>query len=261
MSHPNAADVPEQWDSYLATIDEKPGSILVNLWMAEHAPLEDVDTLHQWALQMRDPGPHGMGTPEEAQGFDALEDEITKELRAAGFYSVGRMRHAEHWQVSYYAKGDREAEFKKILGGQLGPIVEHVQIGVVGDPDWDYFFGMICPDRQQVQWMSDRDLVMQLQEQGDTLVPRVVEHFCYFKQEAEARAFSAEADERGFAARIAEAEPEEGAEPVELPWMVEVTKTTSVELHEVHVVVMQLVELAEACGGQYDGWGTELVKA
>ena len=42
------------------------------------------------------------------------------------------------------------------------------------------------------------------------------------------------------------------------PYAVQLQREATVELDRIHDVVMQLVELAEAHGGDYDGWGTHI---
>lgn len=45
------------------------------------------------------------------------------------------------------------------------------------------------------------------------------------------------------------------------PFVLEVRREDPVTLQEIHAVVMQVAELAEQHGGDYDGWGCSVVNA
>lgn len=250
MSRREASENVESWDAYLTTIEGRAASVLVNLGLLETAPLPGLDTLHHWILPMQDPGRMGVGSPAEAEGFEAVEEEVTSRLARLGFCPVGRLRYDGNWHMSYYAAGDRRDDLREVLDRVLGNVVEHAQLNTEVDPQWEYYFGFLRPDRQQAQWMFDRDRVLELRRAGDDLSPRGVSHYAYFPSEPEARAFASEAGERGFTCVSAHAEDA----VAQLAWMVRAHRHDEIELHAIHVTVMGLVELAEACGGEYDRW-------
>ena len=174
---PDPASVNEHWDSYLALVDEAAASLLINMHFLERGPLLAAPFLHHWALPMRWPGPHGLGTAEEAEGFAAVEEQVTELLISRGFYPVGRLRTAGYWQVSYYAPSEQGQAMHDVLLEVMGEgVAARVHAQCASDPEWDYFLEFLCPDEQQLQWMTDRDVVMQLVEHGDSLAPRPVQH-------------------------------------------------------------------------------------
>lgn len=239
----------EHWDAYLTTIDGQAASVLVNLAHL-NTPPQQLGWLHQWALPMRDPGDNGLGSVSEAQGFEAVEEEVSERLGEAGFVLVGRERSAGAWKLSYYASAQREADLRAHIEAVFGAVAQRVATGVVEDSDWSYYFDVLCPDAQEGQWMRDRDKILELRQQGEVLGQREAVHYCYFSDEESVDVFVNEAKARGFECEAVRAE-ETG---LEYPWMVTATRTDFVELAEFHVVVMQLYTLAEDCGGEYDVW-------
>ena len=206
MNRREASESIEAWDAYLTTIEGRPASVLVNLGLLGTAPLPGLDTLHHWILPMQDPGRMGVGSPTEAEGFEAVEEEVTLRLSRLGFSPVGRLRCDGNWHMSYYAAGDRRDDLREILERVLGQVAEHARLSTEQDIQWEYFFGFLCPDRQQSQWMYDRDRVLDLRRAGDDLRARGVSHYAYFASEPEARAFAAEVGERGFVCNSAHAD-------------------------------------------------------
>lgn len=243
----------DPWDAYLTTIEDRPASVLVNLaWADREHP--NLPWLHQWVLPMGDPGPAGLGSLDEARGFDALESEVTDALAEVGFVMVGRERHDGRWKLSYYASSSREASLREVLAEHMAPILERVVTGVAEDAAWSYYYEVLCPDLQQRQWIYDRDQILALREEGLEGERRVVEHLCYFSSESGARNFVTQAEQRGFACEIIRAEPDD---PHDLPWMVRATRRDELELGELHVVTMTLLELADKLGGGYEGWALD----
>jgi hypothetical protein len=251
---PDPAELDEHWDSYLALVDDAAASLLVNMYFVEHGPLPGVGYLHHWALPMRWPGEHGMGTEQEADGFGAVEEQVTSALQAVGLYPVGRLRTAGYWQVSYYGERDFGEELEAVMREVMGEAVaERVHAETTLDERWEYFIEFLCPDLQQLQWMADRDVVMRLLEHGDSLAPRPVEHTTYFASEEHCRAFAAQTADEGFDCAIVL--PDDS----EVRWTVKATREDGVALEEIHPIADGFRRAAADFEGDYDGWGTELL--
>lgn len=253
---PEPANIDDNWDSYLALVDDAAASLLVNMYFVEKGPLEGVEFLHHWALPMRWEGEHGMGTAEEADGFGAVEEQVTQSLIALGFYPVGRLRTAGYWQVSYYARTDLGKQMLAVIEEVMGEAVaQRVHAETTNDAAWEYFTDFLRPDPQQLQWMADRDVVMRLLEHGDPLTPRPVQHTIYFAAETGCRAFAKQTADEGFDCAIVlpdESEPR---------WTVKATREDGVALEEIHPIADGFRRAAADHNGDYDGWGTELVKS
>jgi hypothetical protein len=255
MALPEASSLNSRWDSYVALVDDAVASVLVNMDFVLKGRLKGVDVLHHWALPMRWPGEHGLGTQDEAEGFAAIEDQVSDGLMELGFYPVGRLRTAGYWQVSYYAAEEQGEAMSRVIESVLGKVSARVHAEAASDPEWEYFFGLLCPDAQQMQWMADRDVVMRLVEHGDPLTPRIVQHTIHFRSEDKCREFAKYASEESFDCAIVMPGEEDPR------WMIQASRLDPVELDHIHEVADALRRTAIEHDGEYDGWGTDLVAA
>lgn len=102
---------------------------------------------------------------------------------------------------------------------------------------------------------SDRSVVESLKQQGDPLSEaRRVDHWIYFKQEGDCNDFETAVKAVGFAIESKRGE-DDGS------YAIRVHREDFVDLQRIHATVMELVKLAEANGGDYDGWETEVLQA
>lgn len=239
----------EEWEFYYCRVDDAPASIFLNLAYRDERP-EDSDALYSAGLQMLAPGEHGMGEEPDVGDLWKLEDAIVEAATAAGFTYVGRLRNNGDWQLTFYAAPDKEEELEQLVVDQLSESERGYRIGSQEDDAWKYYEEFLFPDAERWQWIMNRRVVQQLSEAGDTAdVPRDVDHFIHFGDAAKRDAFLAAAQKIGFRGEGGEEENSE------LPYSAHLVREDPVELDHIHDVVMELVELADEHGGEYDGWG------
>jgi regulator of RNase E activity RraB len=91
-------------------------------------------------------------------------------------------------------------------------------------------------------------------EHGDPLKrPRRVDHWIYFEVASRRDAFVQAALDDGY-----EVESAHEDATSERRFCAQLHRVDSVELEEIHDVVMSLMELAEEHDGEYDGWETSV---
>ena len=238
----------EEWDFYYCRVDDAPASILLNFEYKDDHPA-DRDTLYYVGLEILEPGDHGLGINPDVDKLNAVEDAITSAAAAAGFTYVGRLRNQGDWQLTFYAAAGKEPELEGLVTAALDD--RGYRIGEKEDAEWGYYHEFLMPDAERWQWIMDRRVVAQLAEHGDRLeVPRPVDHFIGFEDAKSRDAFMAAARERGFTAE------EGGSDGDTFP--VQLIRIDPVELDHIHDVVMELIELADEHGGDYDGWGAPI---
>jgi regulator of RNase E activity RraB len=246
-------DSPDVWEFYPCRVDDAPASILLNLTYREERP-SGRDTLYYAGLQILEPGDHGMGTGADVERLQRAEQAITNAAANAGFIYVGRLRTAGDWQMAFYAAAAKQDALEEIVARERGE--RGYRIGSKEDAAWEYYDDFLMPDAERWQWIMDRRVVEQLAEAGDQhALPRPIDHYVYFPDKAGRDAFVAAVEAQGFEAEATEeteAEPSLGAH---------VVRTDAVELHHIHQVAMELIELASTHGGDYDGWGCPVMKA
>ncbi|HSN25876.1 MAG TPA: DUF695 domain-containing protein [Kofleriaceae bacterium] len=234
----------DAFDFYPCLVDGKPASIYVNLGFEDEKPA-GADVRYAIAIAMRDAGPYGAGSADEADVLNAFEEAAIAALARHGLVYAGRVRTQGIWETTFYGPVGQLAHLEAL--GAPGP--RRVQVRQDADPGWRYYHELLLPDAERKQWMDDRRLVQILEEQGDRLTtPRPVDHWAYFPSAAQRDAFVERARALGFTAQ-AEDDERDGARA---------TRTDPIELDHIHDVVMLLVDAAEACGGEYDGWETSI---
>jgi len=245
-------DDHDSWDFYPCRVDDRPASISLNLrWAREDVPAA-LDTLYWLRIGMLDPADHGMGTAAEAERLHPVEDAITDGAAKLGLVYVGRLRNDDTWQLVFYGPPRHEEGLEALTGAaQLDG--RAFETGSKSDPEWSYFQEFLMPDAERHQWMQDRAVVAALEERGDVVsIPRRVAHWADFPTAAARQAFVEDAAHAGFAL--------ESSSDREQSFSAQVFRTDTVELGEIHDVVMALIELAEGHGGEYDGWETSVEK-
>lgn len=245
-------EIPEAWETYPAFVDEKPAMFFLNMGLVQAAPIAAAPTLYLVKVVMKDPGPSGMGTAEEGEMFMPVEDALCGSATKAGMHFAGRVRTDGHWELGFY--GADGLDLAEVLDS-VGPMIADLEIMIGGgeDPEWGFLLEYLAPDRERWQWIMDFRVVRQLSEAGDDCdKARTVDHAAHFVTEEALNTFVAAAKEQGFE----ESQRKKHEEPdLERPWMVEVGRSNTVAIEEIHDAVMDLIEIVEANGGEYDGWG------
>lgn len=248
MSSPAPADVPNAWDFYLCRVDEEPASISLNLWFANHAPLEDAATVFIATIIMDEAGDHGMGTPDALARIGPMEDRLVDAAAAQGLHHVGRLRNKGRWQLTFYGPAHKAPGWEALASEALG--AGRMGFATKADPEWGYYFDFLCPDPERWQWILDRRVVDQLTQHGDDpRKPRPVDHQVTFSARETRDAFLEAARTLGFQAVARD----DGKG--DRPFAGTLTRDDPAELGHIHEVVMGLTRVAAQHDGAYDGWG------
>jgi hypothetical protein len=250
-------EAEDEWDFYPCRVDDAPASIFLNLRFENVSPERRPDTLYWLRIEMLDKDEHGMGSASEAEVLYPVEDQLTEGARARGFVYVGRLRTDGLWKLTFYGPNDRLDVLRALAKDVGGLDGREVETGSKADPGWDYYREFLLPDAERRQWMQDRRLVDLLQENGDPLqVPRRVDHWLYFPNADARKSFVNDAAREGFAIEQLIDEPTN-----EYSCGARVHRVDSVELEDIHKVVMTLYRSAEEHDGCYDGWETRVEQA
>jgi Regulator of ribonuclease activity B/Family of unknown function (DUF695) len=247
--------VPDKWDFYHCRVDDKAASIFLNFWFRDEGPIRSADNLYWCQIEMLEPGEHGMGVGNDAKALQGIEDAIAKNAEDAGFYYVGRLRNDGRWQLVFYGNQDLESTLHRIVANVIPDFSEREYV-VDSKPDsgWTYYYEFICPDAERWQWIMDRRVIENLQSDGDPLTqPRRVDHWAYFESAASRDEFIDAVSNQGF-----ELEHAADVSPGERPFSAQVFRVDSVQLEDIHDVVMTLVRVADELEGEYDGWETSV---
>jgi regulator of RNase E activity RraB len=240
-----------EWEFYPCRVDDAPASIMLDLSFRDTKPLE-LDTLYLARLQMLEPGDHGMGVGADVEKLSDAEDAICEDAERLGLTYVGRLRTAGGWQLTFYGPAGLEKKLDEVVVETCGERAH--RMAHREDGGWSYYDSFLAPDAERWQWILDRRVVHRLAEAGDHhATPRPVDHYVYFDEPDARDTFAAAAVGKGFEAETTKASEER-------PCGAHLVRTDRVELQHIHRVVMELRELADAHGGDYDGWGAPVME-
>jgi regulator of RNase E activity RraB len=242
--------MPEQWDFYFTSIDDRPASISLDLGRAQTGPAREWPWLVCLRIPMRSPRPDGLSSSHEAPALNALEDALADAVAAAcDGAQVGRLTWNGFRELFLYVRGVER--LNDGIGAGLGRTRAYdVQVRTENDPDWRKYFEFLFPSREQMFWIHDRRVVDQLLAAGDQVeAPRPVDHYAYFGDQGARDRFLRAASALGFRARALPVDEKSARLGAHL------VREDAVDIHHIHGVVSEVRQLAEECGGEYDGWG------
>ena len=108
---------------------------------------------------------------------------------------------------------------------------------------------------QSVAEQQDARVIENLQESGsDISKPHNIDFFLYFPSEIQANAAAAEMAQLGYKVVAVESAQDKKQ------WEVYATRSLAPQLETMTATTRTLEELASRHGGDYDGWGTEVVR-
>jgi len=245
------------WDTYIASYEDgKPGITTLRMDLIEYAPVEEFP--HLLVIGFAFEGQPDSGFPKENERDKIYEiDDTILEFISANTDSihVGSFTY-DSKRLSYFylnEVNDIESQLDSFSDKQL-PEVE-LFVDQEEDKAWDSYLKFLYPSDDILHYMYDRDVVMQLEKHGDTLVtPRRVDHWVYFDNMDDLGRFSAEVAKLGFKTEgINETNQEEQ------PYQLTIWREDAVELDAIYGVTSELRKISQQLNGAYDGWETSVV--
>jgi hypothetical protein len=239
--------VEDAYEFYPCLVDDAPASIYVNLRF-EHDPPSLGDTRYTVAIHMRERGEHGIGTADEAEALNVIEEAVIARARSLAITYVGRLRTRGIWETVLYGPVGHVDALRTLARELAGD--RTIDARSVLDASWSYYRELLLPDAERLQWMDDRRMVQILSELGDHLAtPRRVDHRLAFATVASRDAVISAVTSLGFTP-----DRTEDRTDGELPHCAHVHRVDPIELDHIHDVVMVLADAATLQGGRYERW-------
>lgn len=247
----------EDWALYLSTINEdRVGSVLVDLGLAEFAPVQGREIIVRFELDMREPNENGLTSQDESDTLNGIEDRIiaalTKDKRSV---YAGRL-NAESKIRSYFYSTDAN-DLDESVARVMAEFPEYVyDLSDELDREWNTYFELLYPLPIQMQSIQNGRVIENVQKHGDNLTAeRPVDHWIYFKTGDDRADFINRIRHMNFTVVT---ETDAGSE--EYAYLLQISRSDKVDRQSVDDYVLALWEEAQACNGSYDGWETFIVK-
>ena len=256
----NYGEIIEDWGVYFCRwFDEQPACVRVNLALAllEFDPQEKYTKRIQLSVMLKNPDENGFPTKEEEETLYQIEDLLDSIIKEKEGILAAFLRWDKRLSVFTYVEDEKgyEEAFAVALKEQF-PDYEY-KFWVDEDNEWETYYNALYPDKYNYQGILNNKLIYQIQMDGDTMVPRVLDHCLYFKTKEKRKEFLEKVETEGFR-RIDERADEVVDETNEYPYQIVVGRED--DFHNVNRVTWYLMELAEELEGYYDGWGCVTVK-
>jgi Family of unknown function (DUF695)/Regulator of ribonuclease activity B len=246
----------QQHTFFMCDLDGALASIFVDLSLLERAPDPGRPALLGLRIALRAPHPNGLSTDAEFDALRAIEDAWTRSIAALDALVAGRSTSAGHRELYAYApSGDGYVE---ATAGLVQRFPDYdLRSVVMPDPDWRQYRGVLCPDESGVQQIQNREMVMALEQSGDSLTtPRPVTHYAYFPGAISRDAYIQRAAHLGF---ILAEDGRSSTDGATMPFGAELERTHAVDFDSLTSMTGLLRDLATSLRGEYDGCVTKVV--
>ena len=198
------------------------------------------------------------GFPKE-QGLNELytfSDSLSQVVkRTSKSKLVGILTYQCYGFDVFYVKDttDLRKEIKKMINDNFRQSKTHISIKY--DRKWDYYYNDIFPTNAPNDFFTDHEYLNEMVAQGDDLKEqRIVIHWLKFRKEKKMIKFINEAKELNFKIDSLYA----GKDNIH-PFEVEISRKDPVTPKSINSLTTALKVLAMNRGGEYDGWGADII--
>jgi hypothetical protein len=247
------------WDAYVMRQQGgKPVSTVVDLSLAEKAPMKDKGYAILVRTALINPDADGMPSRQESDVLHRIEDLMEKSMAGAcDAVYAGRFTHRGIREFVFFSADT--STYRKALESVFTASPGHSwRARTMADTGWSNYFDVLYPPPVELERIRNRRLVDILSEKGDALkTPRRVDHFLRFRTKTSREAFLRALSREGFSIGSI---PEADKDPT-FPYALQLFRNEVPEYSFVDRTVIALWERALQGNGRYEGWETHLVKS
>ena len=254
------AEIDKDWGVYLcnAFAYDLPAVIRVNLALRDFEYTANYPKRLHLQILYKNANDSGFPTREEGEYVYPIEDAVAEIIEQHGDILAGVVKCDERAHIFAYAKNELGYydEISEMMSEKFPDYA--YTLAVFEDEDWDMYFHALYPDRYEYQSIMNRMLIENIKSNGDSMVPRPLEHCLCFTTEENREAFLAKVMEDGFIKLSSENQSDNEDIDKEYPYVLVIGREDAFE--NIDEIVWYLMDLAEEFDGEYDGWGCHIVK-
>ncbi len=247
----------EEWEFYFSNVNDKLGSLFVDLGLRKVAPMIDRPIVVWVSIKMNNPREDGLSSQEESGVLGDIEDALVdKIISKHNSIYVGRLTSAGDRDLYFYF-GDTTLYDKTISEVMVAYPKYQFDFGSKEDKEWDGYFDFLYPLPQQFQSIQNRRVIEQLEKGGDKLTKeREVFHWIYFKSDNDREIFLEKIKNDDFSIVDKGSDKSWG----EFAYRLQIKRVDKVDQNSVDEYVIYLWKLANELNAEYDGWETSIEK-
>ena len=254
------AEIDEDWCIYLcnAYACDLPAVIRTNLALRDFEFTVNYPKRLHLQILYKNADDNGFPTREEGEYVYSIEDAVVEIIEKHGDILAGVVKCDERVRIVSYVKNELGYydEISEMMSEKFPDYA--YTLAVVEDEDWELYFQALYPDRYEYQSIMNMRLIENIKSDGDSMVPRVLEHCLLFKTEENGEAFLAKVMEDGFIKLSLENLSNNEDIDKEYPYVLVIGREDAFE--NIDEIVWYLMDLAEEFDGEYSGWGCHIVK-
>ena len=254
------AEIDEDWGVYLcnAFAYDLPAVIRVNLALRDFEYTANYPNRLHLQILYKNANDSGFPTREEGEYVYSIEDAVEEIVEQHGDILAGVVKCDERVRIFAYTKNEL-GYYDAISKMMSEKFPEYAYtLAVVEEPDWELYFQALYPDRYEYQSIMNMRLIENIKSDGDSMVPRVLEHCLLFKTEENGEAFLAKVMEDSFIKLSSEDLSNNEDIDKEYPYVLVIGREDAFE--NIDEIVWYLMDLVEEFNGEYSGWGCHIVK-
>lgn len=254
------AEIDQDWCIYLcnAYACDLPAVIRTNLALRDFEFTANYPKRLHLQILYKNADDNGFPTREEGEYVYSIEDTVVEIIEQHGDILAGVVKCDERVRIVSYAKNEL-GYYDEISEMMSEKFLDYAYtLAVVEDEDWELYFQALYPDRYEYQSIMNMRLIKNIKSDGDSMVPRVLEHCLLFKTEKNGEAFLAKVMEDGFIKLSSENLSNNEDIDKEYPYVLVIGREDAFE--NIDETVWYLMDLAEEFDGEYSGWGCHIVK-
>ena len=253
-------EIDEDWGVYLCNsfAYDLPAVIRANLALRDFEYTANYPKRLELQILYKNADDNGFPTREEGEYLYDIEDAVVEIIEKHGDILAGVAKCDERVHIDAYAKNELGYydEISEMMSEKFPDYA--YTFAVFEDQDWEMYFNALYPDRYEYQSIMNRMLIENIKSDGDSMVPRVLEHCLLFKTEENGEAFLAKVMEACFIKLSSEDLSNNEDIDKEYPYVLVIGREDAFE--DINETVWYLMDLAEEFDGEYDGWGCHIVK-
>ena len=254
------AEIDQDWCIYLcnAYACDLPAVIRTNLALRDFEFTANYPKRLHLQILYKNADDNGFPTREEGEYVYSIEDTVVEIIEQHGDILAGVVKCDERVRIVSYVKNELGYydEISEMMSEKFPDYA--YTLAVVEDEDWELYFQALYPDRYEYQSIMNMRLIKNIKSDGDSMVPRVLEHCLLFKTEKNGEAFLAKVMEDGFIKLSSENLSNNEDIDKEYPYVLVIGREDAFE--NIDETVWYLMDLAEEFDGEYSGWGCHIVK-
>ena len=254
------AEIDEDWCIYLcnAYACDLPAVIRTNLALRDFEFTVNYPKRLHLQILYKNADDNGFPTREEGEYVYSIEDAVVEIIEQHGDILAGVVKCDERVRIVSYAKNELGYydEISEMMAEKFPDYA--YTLAVVEDEDWELYFQALYPDKYEYQSIMNMRLIENIKSDGDSMVPRVLEHCLLFKTEENGEAFLVEVMEDGFVKISSENLSNNEDIDKEYPYVLVIGREDAFE--NIDETVWYLMDLVEEFDGEYSGWGCHIVK-